>query len=368
MSTLKNARPENTELRRFLNSLTDWVWEMDVNGIHTYSNDAVKTILGYEARELIGRHVSMFWPVEDASPEAIKKFNTELKDGVPWRQFRGRFRHKSGEMKILESSAELLFDEDGVLIGFRGIDRDIEESIKHELALEKSNEKYKDLAEKLEWENNFKTLLLDIINHDIMNPVNAIYGISDMLQNELPKDKKIQAINASSLRLIEVISNARALTQISMNEHIDLTELNLSRIVHSAQGEYEKAFAQKGIATRISIPSDMSVYANPIIVEVFNNYLSNALKYAGNSTEVSVVAVDDDASILVEVNDEGETLGEDVGLKIFERGVQLDSSQAGDGIGLAIVNRIAKAHNAEVGVRPRSRGGNSFYIKFRKQV
>ena len=368
MSQLKNVRLENTELRRFLNSLTDWVWEMDVNGIHTYSNDAVKTILGYEAQELTGRHVSMFWPLEFATPEKIEKFNAELKDGVPWRQFRGKFRHKNGEIKILESSAELLFDEEGALIGFRGIDRDIEESIKHEQALEKSNEKYKELAEKLEWENNFKTLLLDIINHDIMNPVNAIYGISDMLKSESPENKKVQAINGSSLRLIEVVANARALTQISMDENVDLTELNLSEIIHSAQGEFDQAFSQKGIATRISIPSGLTVYANPIIVEVFNNYLSNALKYAGNSAEVAIVALTDDDSILVEVKDQGETLGQDVRVKIFERGVQLDHSQTGDGIGLAIVKRIAQAHNAEVGVRPRSQGGNSFYIKFQKMV
>ncbi len=142
MSQLKNALPENTELRRFLNSLTDWVWEMDVNGIHTYSNDAVKTILGYEASELIGRHVSMFWPQEFATPEKIEMFNVDLKEGVPWQHFRGRFRHKNGEMKILESSAEPLYDEQGELIGFRGIDRDIEETIQHEQELEKSNALY----------------------------------------------------------------------------------------------------------------------------------------------------------------------------------------------------------------------------------
>jgi PAS domain S-box-containing protein len=365
MSRLKNAIPD-TELRRFLNSLTDWVWEMDVNGIHTYSNDAVKTILGYEAEELIGRHVSMFWPEEHASPEAIEKFNIELKDGVPWRQFRGRFRHKNGEMKILESSAELLLDDQGELIGFRGVDRDIEQSIKHEKALEKSNEKYREVAEKLEWENNFKTLLLDTINHDILNPVNAIHGISDMLLTELPDNKKIQAINASSLRLIAVISNARALTQISMNEKIDLTELNLSKIVHSAKSEFENAFAGKGITTKVLIAADLTINANPIIIEVFKNYLSNALKYAEKSKQVSIVAIVEDESIMVEVKDEGKTLGPDVRMKIFERGVQLDRSQSGDGIGLAIVKRIAQAHNAEVGVRPRLLRGNAFYIKFQK--
>jgi len=366
MSQLKNASLEDSELRRFLNSLTDWVWEMDVHGIHTYSNEAVESILGYQSDELIGRHVCMFWPEEDATPQKIEKFNTELKDGESWQHFRGRFRHKNGQMKILESSGEPLYDSEGSLIGFRGIDRDIAQTLKNEQALEDSREKFKILSERLEWENNFKALLLDIISHDIMNPVSVICGVSDILKDDIPENELIQSINMSSLRLIEVISNARALTQISMGESIDIEPLHLSKLIGSALNEFKKAFTRKDINIQVSIPEDMLIQANPVIIEVFNNYFSNALKYAGNSDLLMISAEDVDGSILVEVKDEGETLPEDVRLKIFRRGIQLDQSSSGNGMGLAIVKRIAEAHDAQVGVRPRRRGGNAFYIRFPK--
>ena len=368
MSQLKNANKEDTELRRFLDSLTDWVWEMDVHGIHTYSNSAVKIILGYEADELIGRHVSMFWPTELASPEKIDLFNKELKDGEAWQHYRGSFRHKNGDVKILESSGEPLYDTDGILIGFRGMDRDIEITLQHEKELEESKEEYRVLSEKFEWENNFKALLLDIINHDIMNPVNVICGLSDLLKRKLPDNDMIGVVNTSSLRLVEVISNARALTQISMTEPINLNELNLSDIIHSTLGEFEKLFIGSGIKLQISIPEEMTILANPVISEVFTNYFANVLKYSGKGRLVIVTARNIDDSILVEVKDEGETLPENMRLKVFERGVQLDESRSGSGMGLAIVQRIAKAHQAEVGVRPRAIQGNSFYIRFPKRT
>lgn len=367
MSQLKNNSEENSELRRFLDSLSDWVWEMDVNGIHTYSNKAVESILGYKSEALIGRHVSMFWPPENATSHKIEKFNTELKDGASWYHFRARFRHKNGQLKILESSGEPLFNEAGGLIGFRGVDRDISMTLENEKELEDSRERFKALSEKLAWENNFKALLLDIINHDIMNPVNVIYGYADILKDQLPENKMIQSISISSRRLIEVIENARALTQITMGESLTLEPISLFRIIDVALAEYRRHADQKGIKLEVSIPEDMSIRANPVIVEVFKNYLNNVMKYAGESERVKIQAQSVDGFITVEIKDEGETLPEEVRQSIFQRGVQLNNTE-GSGMGLAIVQRIAEAHGALVGVRPRPRGGNSFFIQFPEYI
>ena len=353
----------NKTLRQFLDSLTDWVWEMDVNGIHTYSNDAVEEILGYKPEELIGRHVSMFWPVESATPEHVKIFNRELKDGEAWQHYRGRFRHKDGQLKILESSGEPLFDGDGKLVGFRGIDRDIEQTLKYEQELEDSRQEYQELSEKLAWENEFKTLLLDIISHDILNPMNVISGFSEMLSEEQPGNEKIAAIHSSSHRLMGVIANAHALTQISLGESVELTPTRLEPLILQATTEFEAILHSKNIALVMNIPEDIIVPANPILVEVFKNYISNALKYAQGTQVLTICAKVEENHILVEVQDEGATLATEVQVKIFERGVQLNKQHGGGGLGLAIVRRIARAHGATVGVRALQPRGNAFFLR-----
>lgn len=53
------------DFRSFMNSITDWVWEMDKEGVHTYSNSAVEEILGYEINDVIGYSAWKLWPEED---------------------------------------------------------------------------------------------------------------------------------------------------------------------------------------------------------------------------------------------------------------------------------------------------------------
>lgn len=354
----------NKTLRQFLDSLTDWVWEMDVNGVHTYTNNAVSGLLGYEPDELIGKHVSMFWPTGEATAERVAEFNLELKDGEAWHNFRGRFRHKDGRLVILESSGEPLYDAAGKVVGFRGVDRDISQTLAFENELEVSKQKYKELSEKLDWENNFKTVLLDLISHDILNPANVISGFSEMLQDEFPDHEMIQIINSSSHRLMEVIANARALTQISLEKPIETSPENLMRLLKAVVDEYDTSVKAGGITVKIQVDDALTVQVNPIISEVFKNYISNALKYADGTKTLTITAHSEQNSTKLEFCDEGEPLEEAVRQKIFDRGVQIKKNRGGDGLGLAIVQRIATAHGAEVGVRPIRPKGNAFYIHF----
>lgn len=354
----------NITLRQFLDSLPDWVWEMDIGGVHTYSNGAVKDLLGYEPEELLGKHVSMFWPEDHATPEKIEIFNQELQDGEAWQQFRGRFRHKAGHMITLESSGDPLFDMAGKLVGFRGIDRDISPTLKFEDELKISKQKYKELSEKLDWENNFKTLLLDLISHDILNPANVISGFSEMLLEEFPDNEMIAIINSSSHGLMEVIDNARALTQISLGKSIETSPRNLTQLLEAVVDEFKTSLDAKGINLNMQVDSKLLISVNPIITEVFKNYISNALKYADGTQTLTILSDHRQGTTTIEVRDEGETISELDRQRIFERGVQMNKSRGGDGLGLAIVERIAVAHGAEVGVRPLTPKGNAFYINF----
>jgi PAS domain S-box-containing protein len=351
-------------LRDFLDSFSDWVWEMDVNGVHTYSNGAVREILGYEPEDLIGRHVSMFWPEEFATPERIATFNEELKEGLAWQHFRGRFRHRNGDLKILESSGEPLFDARGALVGFRGIDRDIASTLQHEAELEQSKADYKALSERLRWENDFKLLLLDIISHDILNPVNVLSGMSEMLMDEYPGNEKIEMIQRSSHRLTKVIASARDLTQLSLGESLSVAPTRLVELVNQASSEFDVSLKQMNMRLKVDIPEALVIQSNPILVEIFKNYISNVFKYEPETKVIHICAEEDAEGLRVEVRDEGTPLPEADRERIFQRGTRLAPGKKGSGLGLAIVKRIAEAHHARVGVRPAGSKGNAFYIIF----
>lgn len=353
-------------LKEFLDTLSDWVWEMDVNGIHTYSNAAIIKILGYTPEEIVGMHVTEIWPPETVTEESVVKFNRELKDGVPWKAYRSSFRHKDGSKLVLESSGMPLFDKNKRLIGYRGVDRDIHETLRKEEELVASRLKYQELSEKYEWENNFKTLLLDIIAHDILNPVNIISGLSEQMANEAPDDERLQLILRSGQRLASVIQNAATLAKISNGEEIYKVPMDLAKLLADTVGDFRHQLERENIALDYNIPESCTILANPIIDEIFKNYLSNAQKYASGSKRIGINVRLDAGDVLCEITDQGETISEDNRQRIFERGVRLNNSYSGSGLGLAIVKQIAAAHNAEVGVRPNSPSGNVFFLKIKQ--
>jgi len=112
----------------------------------------------------------------------------------------------------------------------------------------------------------------------------------------------------------------------------------------------------------MKLKGNLIIKANPIIGEVFRNYISNAIKYAKNGKKILLEAIIEDGYVVANVKDFGKTIEKKNRENIFIRNVQLGKTQ-GRGLGLAIVKRIAEAHNAEIGVKPNKPKGNNFYIK-----
>lgn len=110
--------------RAFVETSKDWIWSIDLQGVHTYSNPAVEAILGYRPDELLGGsclallHEDDRKVVEAKLPEWIAR-----KRG--WSNLLLRWRHKNGGWRYLESNAVPILDAEGGLTGFRGVDRDV---------------------------------------------------------------------------------------------------------------------------------------------------------------------------------------------------------------------------------------------------
>jgi PAS domain S-box-containing protein len=121
---------------------TDWVWEVDRQGIYTYASPKIKDILGYEVSQVLGKTPFDLMPEEEA--ERIRKiFNEKVIDNEPFYGLENVNRHKDGHSVVLETNGIPIFDEKGQLKGYRGIDRDItdrvraQEALKSQLELER---------------------------------------------------------------------------------------------------------------------------------------------------------------------------------------------------------------------------------------
>jgi len=120
--------------RAIIETSKDWIWAIDLNGKHTYSNPAAKEIIGYTADELINSQT-----LDLIHPDDRERVNDYLREWIQkekgWNNLVIRWRHKDGDYRYLESNAVPSLTPEGKLVGFRGVDRDITERVQSEEAI-----------------------------------------------------------------------------------------------------------------------------------------------------------------------------------------------------------------------------------------
>ncbi|MDP8207867.1 MAG: PAS domain S-box protein, partial [Candidatus Electryonea clarkiae] len=126
-------------------SALEWIWEIDKNGLYTYSSPVIEQILGWKPSEVIGKKYffDFFDPEtkEDVKKRAFASF--EKKQTIF--RLKNTNLHRDGRLVVFETNGVPIVDKNGELVGYRGADIDITERIQAEESLRASEEKFKAL-------------------------------------------------------------------------------------------------------------------------------------------------------------------------------------------------------------------------------
>ncbi|MBT5270190.1 MAG: PAS domain-containing sensor histidine kinase [Candidatus Marinimicrobia bacterium] len=222
----------------------------------------------------------------------------------------------------------------------------------------------KEAEERLEESDKLRELLLDIITHDLRNPAGVIFSMSELAAQQLPDNKLVDVLHSTSARLLKVLDETSLLTQATFGEKIPLHRLDLYTLIAEVMEEFSTRLASASLSLEVNIPEQLIIYANPLISEVFKNYINNAIKYAGFGKKIVINAEIEADAVCVSVDDFGNTIPEFDRKRIFERNTRINSAdQKGRGLGLAIVQRIAAVNDASVWVEPNKPRGNRFFVR-----
>jgi signal transduction histidine kinase/Tfp pilus assembly protein PilF len=234
--------------------------------------------------------------------------------------------------------------------------------------LEEQNRLIAIKSEQLAESNAIKELLLDIITHDLFNPAGTIRNSADLLKQDLPDNDLADIVYRSSARLIGIIENARALSHVAMFERIPREVLIVKDLISTVSEEFSAQLLSSGMQLEARVDDTLSIFANPVITEVIKNYVSNAIKYATEGKRILIEAEASPEHTDIAVSDFGETIPEaDRGI-IFKRSIQrIHTTRNGHGLGLAIAERIARAHGGQVWTEANRPRGNRFVLRIPHQ-
>ncbi len=124
----KRAEAELKESRKkyqtLIETTSDFIWETDAFGKYTYCSPQAEKLWGLKPEEMIGKTPFDFMPAEHRS-SAAELFAGHVKSPRPFTGLESVAYVSHGRLIYIETNGTPFFDDDGNLLGFRGISRDI---------------------------------------------------------------------------------------------------------------------------------------------------------------------------------------------------------------------------------------------------
>lgn len=127
-----------------LDSITGWAWETDEKGVYTFCSKNISNILGYAPGEIIGKIFFDVLPSENTK-KTKQVFDRAGKKKKPIENLENWYVNKNGEKVYVMTNGVPFFDDDGSLLGYRGVNIDIAREKRAEGKIRKLNKDLSDL-------------------------------------------------------------------------------------------------------------------------------------------------------------------------------------------------------------------------------
>jgi len=360
------ADADDQELfRRLVESVQDYaIFMLSPSGHVATWNPGAQRIKGYDANEIIGQHFSRFY-----SEDEVLAGKCEIELRVAARQ--GRFEdegwrvRKDGTLFWANVVISAVRDNDGNLLGFTKVTRDLTERKKAE------EERAARIA--AEEANRAKDAFLAMLGHELRNPLAPIFTALQLikLRGGGGEDPAFQVIERQSKHMARLVDDLLDVSRINRGKiELSRAPIDLRKAIEEAIEVAGDAFKRRGHEFTVGLPAEaISVFGDETrLTQVFTNLLTNAAKYTRPHGRVTLTAKASDREVVVEVADTG--IGIEAGLlpNVFDLFVQgrqgLDRADGGLGLGLTLVKALVVLHGGTVSAQSPGPGlGSTFTVR-----
>ena len=366
-------KESENRFQQIVSNASEWVWEVDSDGLYTYSSPVIEDLLGYKPEEIVGKkHFYDLFVPEDR--DEIKRLAFEkFAEKESFKGFLNANVHKNGQTVWIMTSGVPILDDDGNLVGYRGSDINITDRKEAEKELERLNENLEDTIAKLGRANSELKDFVYIASHDLHEPIRKISSFGELLSASL-KDKlndddkeNLGFMVNGATRMQQMIDALLTYSRVT-TRGVDFEPVDLNKVVEELCA-VELAVKIEEIGAKIMTPERLhSVNCDPAqIRQLMQNLVANGLKYQkeGVVPEITIrSSVTDNDMIRVEVTDNGIGIKQEQFKDVFVMFKRLHSRQKyeGTGIGLAVCKKIVERHGGDIGVSSTYGQGVTFWF------
>jgi two-component system CheB/CheR fusion protein len=355
----EKLRESERRMRLIAASTRDYaISTMDVDGNVTSWNHGAERLFGYSEDEALGQSGDMLFLLEDRKEGA---FQQELQRAMHEGRAEDDRWHvrKDGSHVFCSGITSPLIDKE--IHGFVKIARDL-------TGTKRAQDQQ---AARLEWEQQerlraqesarLRDEFFAVLSHELKQPLNLIQLRAEMLSRmpgvaELPiVAVSAAAIQSSVTSQVKIIDDLMDLSRLHTGKlSLNRTTVNFTELVAQMVAMADADAQQKNLALSFepSLPETL-VYGDLVRLEqIVWNLLSNALKFTGDGGTIQVRLDQQDQMACLEVADTGRGIALEFLPFVFDMFKQADSGTArqygGMGIGLALVQELAKSHGGYV--------------------
>ncbi|WP_209599145.1 HAMP domain-containing sensor histidine kinase [Ruegeria sp. HKCCSP351] len=226
-----------------------------------------------------------------------------------------------------------------------------------------------------------KSEFISTMSHELRTPLTSIRGAVGLAQSgklgELPEKVAdvLDVANRNCIKLLKLVDEILDLQSVESGLMKYAHELLDIRQVVSDAVEDTKSFAvERAVSIKSTLPDQAIVVRGDKhrLQQVFENILSNAIKFSPAKSKVLISVEIEDTRVKVLFRDEGIGLSEQDHEKVFDRFTQVDSSDTrkigGTGLGMNISRQIMSAHDGSISYKKNDGPGTTFLVELERAV
>ena len=236
------------------------------------------------------------------------------------------------------------------------------------------SDSFNKMAAELESTEMLRSDFINNFSHEFKTPIVSIAGFAKLLKKgRLSEEEELEyldIIEDESLRLSAMATNVLNLTKVE-NQTIltGVSRYNLSEQLRNCVLLLENKWSKKNLELNVDFEEYQICANEELLKQVWVNLLDNAIKFTPDDGLIEVAIGEDGNSVAVSVINSGSEIPEENRERIFQKFYQADESHAteGNGIGLAIVQKVVQLHQGKVEVES-GKGRTSFTVILPKDL